>query len=55
MDPTDAATVPRANAPWVVTGNAGTSSTDNFLGTTDAQPLVVKVDGVEALRVTAGG
>ncbi len=27
---------------WLLTGNSGTNSTTNFIGTTDAQPLVIK-------------
>ena len=27
---------------WALTGNSGTNSTINFLGTTDAQPLIIK-------------
>jgi hypothetical protein len=40
--------------PWNITGNAGTTSA-NFLGTTDAQPLVVKVSNTEAMRVDTTG
>lgn len=39
---------------WLVTGNSGTS-TSNFLGTTDARPLVVKTASAERLRVSSGG
>jgi hypothetical protein len=37
-----------------LTGNIGTSPTNNFIGTTDNQPLVIKTNGIEAIRVTAG-
>lgn len=30
---------------WVLSGNAGTSAASDFLGTTDEQPLVLKVNG----------
>ena len=40
---------------WALTGNAGTSPATNFLGTTDAQPLVVKTNNAEAMRVTSSG
>jgi hypothetical protein len=40
---------------WTLTGNAGTSPGTNFLGTTDAQPLVVKTNNAEAMRVTSAG
>ncbi len=36
---------------WGLTGNAGTSPSVNFIGTTDAQPLIFKVDGVRAGRI----
>lgn len=36
---------------WGLSGNAGTSAASNFLGTTDAQPLIVKTNNAEALRV----
>jgi hypothetical protein len=38
-----------------VNGNGGTNPSTNFLGTTDNQPLVVKTNNVEALRVTTTG
>ncbi len=40
---------------WNFTGNAGTTPGANFLGTTDQQPLIVKTNGAEALRVQANG
>jgi Chaperone of endosialidase len=40
-----------APAGWSLTGNAGTTAGTNFLGTTDAQPLELKVNGERALRV----
>lgn len=36
---------------WSLTGNAGTNPASNFLGTSDDQPLVVKVNGQRALLV----
>jgi hypothetical protein len=37
---------------WNTTGNSGTSPANgNFLGTTDNQPLEIKVNGVRALRL----
>jgi hypothetical protein len=45
MDPND----------WTLTGNAGTDPTTNFLGTTDNQPLVIKTNGTEQLRVHSSG
>jgi hypothetical protein len=35
-------------------GNTGTSPSTNFLGTIDSQPLVIRTNGIEALRVLAG-
>jgi len=39
-----------ANA-WLLTGNAGTTPGTNFLGTTDNQPLELRVSGARALRL----
>lgn len=36
---------------WGLTGNAGTSAGTNFIGTTDAQDFVAKVNNVEKLRL----
>jgi hypothetical protein len=44
-----------APTPWQVGGNANTNPPADFLGTTDNQPLVVKTDGAERLRVAADG
>jgi hypothetical protein len=38
-----------------LTGNAGTNPATNFLGTTDAQPLVIRTNNTEWMRVTANG
>ena len=46
-------TVPSAaldNA-WKTTGNAGTTGGGHFIGTTDNQPLEIKVNGTRALRI----
>jgi hypothetical protein len=42
-------------AGWSYTGNTGTNATTNFLGTTDAQDLVVKTNNAERFRVKSGG
>lgn len=42
---------PDANA-WKLTGNAGTTAGTNFLGTTDAQDVVFKVNWSEVVRIT---
>ena len=39
-----------AGAGWSLSGNGGTTD-DNFLGTTDERPLVLKAGGVEGLRL----
>lgn len=36
---------------WDLTGNAGTTPGTNFVGTTDNQPLEIKVNGQRALRI----
>ncbi|GIV23957.1 MAG: hypothetical protein KatS3mg025_1616 [Bacteroidia bacterium] len=40
---------------WLLTGNAGTNPTVNFLGTTDAQPLVIRVNNQETFRFNTPG
>ena len=40
---------------WQLKGNSGTNPATNFLGTTDAQPLVLRTNGSERLRVESGG
>lgn len=40
---------------WLTKGNAGTIPGTNFLGTTDANDLVIKTDNTEQMRVTATG
>lgn len=40
---------------WELTGNAGTTPATNFLGTTDAQDLVIRTNNDEQLRVAANG
>ncbi len=37
---------------WGLSGNANTANGAKFLGTTDAQDLVFKTNGVEAMRLT---
>ena len=39
-------------AAWELGGNAGTLASSNFLGTTDAQPLVLRTANVPALRIS---
>lgn len=40
---------------WSSLGNTGTNANTNFLGTTDAQALVVKTNNVERMRVSSTG
>jgi len=42
-------------AGWALTGNSGMNPALNFLGTTDAQPLVIRTNNTERMRVTATG
>jgi hypothetical protein len=46
--------------PWELTGNAGTNTRPiwgpaNFLGTTDNQPLAIRTNNAERIRVTTEG
>jgi hypothetical protein len=40
---------------WSLTGNAGTNPATNFIGTTDAQPFLVRTNNSEKLRIDATG
>ena len=40
---------------WGLSGSKGTNPTKNFIGTTDAQPLVFRTSNKEALRVSPSG
>jgi len=40
---------------WLLIGNAGTDPAVNFLGTTDAQPLCIRVDNQETFRFNPPG
>jgi len=39
------------SADWSLTGNAGTTAGTNFIGTTDAQDIVIKANSLERVRV----
>jgi hypothetical protein len=41
--------------PWDLTGNSGIQPTTNFLGTRDNQPLAIRTNNVERMRVTPTG
>jgi len=40
---------------WALLGNAGTNPATNFLGTTDAQDLVIRTNNTEKMRIESGG
>jgi hypothetical protein len=40
---------------WALAGNADTNPLSSFLGTTDSQPLIVRVSGKRALRIEPRG
>lgn len=40
---------------WLLSGNAGTTPATNFLGTTDAQPLVIRTNNTERSRILSNG
>jgi len=44
-----------SNAFWNTGGNAGTSPKTDYLGTSDNQPLSIRTDGNEAVRVDSNG
>jgi len=50
----DLSPVVTANS-WSKTGNAGTTPGTNFIGTTDNQDLVIKVNNTEGMRITSAG
>ena len=41
-------------AGWSLTGNSGTTPTTQFIGTTDNQPLEIRVNGARAFRIESG-
>jgi hypothetical protein len=41
--------------PWELNGNAGTDPANDFLGTTDNQPLAVRTNGQERMTITPDG
>ena len=40
---------------WALTGNAGTNSITNFIGTTDAQALAIRTNNSDRVRITETG
>lgn len=51
----DVVLMPSASDAWKLLGNAGTTAGTNFLGTTDAQDLVIKTNNTERARVLSTG
>lgn len=51
----DGGTLTTTAGSWLTTGNSGTNPTNNFVGTTDNQPLVVRTNSTEKMRVLANG
>jgi hypothetical protein len=49
------ATAAGGGGSWATTGNSGTTAGTNFIGTTDANALVVKTNNTEVARVTTTG
>jgi hypothetical protein len=43
------------NSTWNSKGNAGTTASSNFIGTTDSQGFVVRTNNTERMRFEAGG
>jgi hypothetical protein len=43
------------NSDWSLAGNAGTTAGTNFIGTTDAQDLVIKTNNTERARILTTG
>lgn len=44
-----------ATANWSLTGNSGTDPANNFIGTVDGQPLVIRTSNNEQMRIDASG
>ncbi len=51
----DVVLMPSAASAWLLNGNAGTTAGTDFLGTTDAQDLVIKTNNTEKVRVLTTG
>lgn len=44
-----------ASSNWSLTGNSGTDTSVNFLGTLDGKPLIMKTNSAEAMRIDENG
>ncbi|MCX7736866.1 MAG: hypothetical protein N2319_09150 [Candidatus Kapabacteria bacterium] len=51
---TDPATLGGGNS-WALGGNSGTNPTNDFLGTIDAQDLVIRTNNTQRIRITSTG
>lgn len=51
----DVVLMPSSGNAWQLLGNAGTTAGTNFLGTTDAQDMVIKTNNTEKMRVLTTG
>ena len=54
LDWVDAVTLV-GQAGWLLTGNSGTNPATSFIGTRDAQPLLIRTNNVERVRLGANG
>jgi hypothetical protein len=44
-----------SDSAWSLLGNAGTDSTTNFIGTTDAQPILFKANNINRMKLRQDG
>jgi hypothetical protein len=44
-----------SNLYWNILGNTGTSPATNYLGTSDAEPLVIRTNAIERMRILSTG
>jgi len=40
---------------WNITGNSGTNPSNNFIGTTDNQPLIFKTNNTKVMNILPNG
>jgi hypothetical protein len=51
----DGGTLTTTSGSWLTTGNSGTNPAANFIGTTDNQPLIIRTNNTEKMRVLGNG
>lgn len=51
----DGGTLTTTSGSWLTTGNSATNPATNFVGTTDNQPLVIRTNNTEKMRILANG